>query len=252
MKVALFYGGMPRFTPDFLLFMRRLNGFDQADLYMNLWKTDWAENNDVARKKIEKILSPCYNLVKVNVIDEPAYQLPPHKLYHPDPAPENIKWLYKRQIAQWRGNKFAFDLIDQEYDAYIKFRPDGSFLDDVDISLLDLKNNELIFPDYGRAGWDDFRTCDLLWFGNKEGSKFITRLADVHDELIPVSDPNWELDRHGTWTSEFLMGTYMKLHNKKFAIADCKFHINLTSGRSRYTDKHYHHPIAIDPTELNF
>lgn len=249
MNIALFYGGMPRFTPDFPLFMSRLKGFDRADLYLNIWKTDWAETDDLARIKIEKILPPKFNLSKIRIVEELPYELPAHKLNHPPPAPENIRWQYKRQISQWRGTKMAFNLIDQDYDVIVKFRPDGCLMEDFDVSILDLKNNDLIFPNYARAGWDDYKVCDVLWFGNKQGMEFITKLADFHEELVPISDPLWEYNRHGSWTSEFLMGTYMKAHEKKLALAKCRFQINLTAGRSKYTDKHYHHPIAPDPTE---
>ena len=42
MRIALITGGQPRFTPDFIKLMTLLKGFDTADIYMNLWSSDWA------------------------------------------------------------------------------------------------------------------------------------------------------------------------------------------------------------------
>ena len=61
MKVALLTGGQPRFTPDFIKVLNQLQGFDSADIYMCLWKSDWAYTDDQARVKIEKVLPSRYN-----------------------------------------------------------------------------------------------------------------------------------------------------------------------------------------------
>jgi hypothetical protein len=46
MKIALIAGGQPRFTPSFLVLMSQLTGFDSADLYLTLWRTNWAQTNE--------------------------------------------------------------------------------------------------------------------------------------------------------------------------------------------------------------
>lgn len=248
MKIALIAAGQPRFTPDFITFMGQLKGFDQADLYFNFWTNSWAQSEQQAREKVEKILLPKYRLAKIQIIDQPAFDLPPHSLDHPHEEPENIRWWYRRRLGMWQSLQLAYGLIDQEYDAVIKFRLDGRLFDDLDIRLLDLTNNELLFPDYARAGFDHFKICDLFAIGTQPGIKFYCDFADHFKRLVPVSDPNWERNGHGTWSSEHVFGKYMMENGKHQAFGDFKFHINW-SGRSKFTDKHYHHPIVPDPTE---
>lgn len=247
MKIALINGGQPRFTPDFLLLMEQLQGFDQADLYLNFWNSAWASNEQEARNKIERILQPKYSLAKVALVNEPPYELPPHKLDHAPATPENIRWWFQRRIGMWRSLKMAFDLIDKDYDAVIRFRPDGHLGNSLDISKLDLKNNELLFPTAVRCGFDDFKVCDQFAVGTVTGMKFYCGLADCFTEYVPKADPNWELNGHGTWSSEHVFGTYMKAHNKQQVLGP--FKAVLTSfGRSEHTDKHYHLPVVKDPT----
>jgi len=247
MKIALIAAGQPRFTPEFITFMHQLHGFDSADIYFSFWKSDWADTTEEARQKIEKILLPNYTLAKVQIVEQPEYELPAHIIDHPPATPENIRWQWKRKIGQWKSIQMAFDLIDQEYDMVIKFRPDGRLYDSLDVSTLDITNNELLFQDYGRCGFDDYRICDLFTVGTYDGVKFFVNLADYFRDLVPECDPNWEHESHGTWSCEHVLGTYMKKHNKEQVFGDFKFHINW-SGRSRFTDKHYHHPIVPDPT----
>lgn len=248
MKIALITGGHPRFTPDFITFMNQLKGFDQADIYINFWTTDWASSEEEARKKIEKILLPKYRLAKIKICDQPPYELPCHKINLPPAQPENVLWWYERRIGMWQSLKMAYDLIDQEYDAVIRFRVDGRFHEDLDLSKIDLKNNELIYQDYGRAGFDNYRISDVFTIGTQSGMKFYCKMADHLKELIPISDPNWQYRYNGPWSSEHLLGIYLQQHNKQQVFGDFKFHINW-SGRSRYTDHHFHHRILPDPTE---
>ena len=47
MKIALIASGLPRFTLDFIDLMHKITGFtDTADLYICMWKTDWAITDD--------------------------------------------------------------------------------------------------------------------------------------------------------------------------------------------------------------
>jgi hypothetical protein len=91
MKVALLTGGQPRFTPDFINVLNQLQGFDSADIYMCLWKSDWAYTDDQARVKIEKVLPSRYNLAKIKIVEQPQYTLPPHTLDLPIEEPENVR-----------------------------------------------------------------------------------------------------------------------------------------------------------------
>lgn len=247
MKIALIAAGQPRFTSDFITFMHQLHGFDSADLYFTFWNSDWASSKEEGRHKIEKILLPNYRLAKLQLVDQPEYELPPHTLDHPPAEPENIRWQWKRKIGQWKSIQMAFNLIDQDYDLIIKFRPDGRLYDPLDVRTIDVTTNELLCQDYGRCGFDDYRISDLFVAGTHSGIKHFVDFADHFAELVPESDPNWEYNSHGNWSCEHVLGTYMKKHNKQQVFGNFKFHINW-SGRSRFTDKHYHHPISQDPT----
>lgn len=250
MKIALIAAGQPRFTPDFIEFMHQLHGFNQGDFYFNFWTTpEWAGSVEEGSEKIQKILPPQYRLAKLQIVDQPAYDLPPHKLQHPPAQPENINWWYKRRVGLWQSLQLAFNLIDQEYDAIVRFRPDGCLFEPLDISKVDLVNNDLIFPDYARNGFEDFKICDLFSIGTYEGMKFYCNMADHFRDLVPVADPKWELNGHGTWSPEHVFAVYMKMNNRQQVLGDFKFHIN-RYGRSRFTDKHYHHQIVPDPTNI--
>ena len=252
MKVALIASGQPRFTPDFVDLMNKLNGFDSADIYMCLWKTDWASTAEEARAKIEKILLPQYRLAKIIVVDEPPYELPPHSFPLDPPSPENTTWRYKRIFAQVTGLTMAFDLIDQDYDMVIKFRVDGSLEQSLDVNTINIKDTPLIFPGNAGAGFDYCKISDLVFVGTQHRMKFICSLSKELKELVSAADPNWgdsnNVDDTWTWSNEHIMGFYIKKYNFPVAYGDFRVTLN-THGRSRYTDKHYHHQIAPDPTE---
>lgn len=252
MKVAMIASGLPRFAPDFIDLMNKLKGFESADIYMCLWKTDWASTAEEARAKIEKILLPQYRLAKIIVVDEPPYELPPHTFPLAPPQPENTTWWYKRIFAQFTGLTMAFDLIDQDYDVVIKFRVDGSLEQELDVSILDLKNNPLIFPGSTGAGFDYCKISDLFFAGTQEGMKFNCSLSKEFKELVVAADPTWGdsdiVDGTWTWGTEHLMGFYMKKYN--FPVTYGNFRTTLNSyGRTKYTDRHYHHQVVKDPTE---
>jgi hypothetical protein len=247
MKIALITGGQPRFTSDFIKVMNQIKGFDTADIYMNLWTSDWATDNIQARNKIEKILLPKYKLAKVNIVNQPMHELPPHINPVDDPRPENVHWWYQRGFGQSLSLSMAFDLIDQQYDAVIRFRLDGCISHDIDISKLDLINNELITPAGTLDGIEGYEINDQFAIGTQEGMKFYCGLGKEYRDLVPLAQPNWENTPVG-WTIEYLLGVYMKKYGKTHYRGTFTSTIN-NQGRSRFTDKHFHHVLAQDPTE---
>jgi hypothetical protein len=249
MRVALIAAGQPRFTPDFLTLLSQLKGFEHGDLYFGFWSSPWAASEEEATKKISRIIPSNYSIQKIKISEQPPYELPKHSLKHLPPNPENIHWHFKRRLGLWQSLQMTFNLIDKEYDAIIRYRPDGCLEEDLDISTLDLKNNDLIFPCTNRHGFDDFKVCDLFAVGTYQGIKFYCDLADHFKDLVPIADPFWEYKGHGTWSSEHVFGLYMKKYGRQQILGNFKFNIN-NFGRSKYTDKHYHHPIVKDPTEL--
>ena len=252
MRVALIAGGLPRFAPDFIDLMNKLEGFDSADIYMCLWKTDWASTAEEARVKIEKILLPKYRLAKIIVVDEPPYELPPHVYPLAPPHPENTSWWYKRIQAQFTGLALAFDLIDQEYDTVIKFRVDGSLKQSLNVNTLDLKNNSLLFPNNAGTGFEWAKLSDLFIVGTQEGMKFYCNISKEFKQLVPQADPTWGdsniVDGSWTWGTEHVIAYYMRKYNVPVAYGNFSITLNMF-GRTKYTDRHYHHQIVQDPTE---
>jgi hypothetical protein len=254
MKIALVTGGLPRFTFDFVNLMQRLKGFDSADIYMTLWSSDWARSEEEARIKIEKVLLPQYKLVKIKIVDEPDYELPPHSMTLSPPTDgKYITWWYKRLYLGSLGLAWAHDLIDKEYDVVVTFRLDASPDRDLDLSQYDFSNNQLVSSKNGHSGFPDFKVNDQLVFGSQASVKLYCDMGKHIKELVPLSDPNWAktdiIDGYTwTWGREFLIGYYMKKNNIPWVHGDFEVTMN-TFGRSRFTDKHYHHSIAQDPTE---
>jgi len=250
MKIALITAGQPRFTPDFLIFLNQLKGFDQADLYFYFWQSSWSKSIDEAIVKVSKILPKNFNLIKLDIGEQPPYQLPNHTLYHPPAHPENIHWWFKRRLGMWQSLQRCYNLIDKEYDAYIRYRLDGRLFNDLNLQTVDLKNNDIVFGNHGLAGFDDFKVSDLFAVCTKQGADIYCNVANDFVNLVPKCDPNWEHNGHGTWSSEHIFGRYLQSKGiVKPVFGDFKFHINW-NGRSKYTDKHYHHPIVFDPTEI--
>jgi hypothetical protein len=254
MKIALITGGQPRFTEDFITLMNQLKGFDSADVYMALWKTEWAETDEQAEEKIKKTLLPNFNIGKVKILDEPVYQLPPHNITFDPPSPQNLLWWYKRTYCQAMGISLAFDLIDKEYDLVIRFRLDGSLDKEINLSALEFKDTDIIFPAGPNSGFINDPINDQFAIGTMKGMEFYSKLGKEFLELVPLSDPNWMADGRvlpvetWSWGLEYLLVTLLKKYNKPKVFGDFYHFIN-NHGRSKFTDKHYHHGIAKDPTQ---
>lgn len=254
MKVALLASGQPRFTECFPKLLSQLEGFDHADMYFGFWNSAWAQTEHEAKTKISKLLPKKYRIANLILRDQPSFELPPHKLYHPPAQPENIRWWFERRMAMWYCMKLTFDLIPNEYDIIIRFRPDGYISRTLDLQQINLKDHNLIFPEWPGAGWPWAWLNDHFAIGTYSGIKFYVGLADVFPEYVVKSDPNWEMNGHGTWSSEHILGYYMKENNQPLVTASFSSHLagahnSQVFGRSKYTDKHYHLPIIDDPTE---
>lgn len=253
MKLALIAGGQPRFTPSFPILMEQLQGFDFADIYLTLWRSEWADNDHDARKKIEKILNPKYTLAKVQIVDEPEWEsrLPPHSIPLAPPVPETITWWFKRGYQQFYALSMTFDLIEQPYDIYIRFRLDGMLDRVLDLRTVTLGNN-VVFPSNSNFGFGDFPINDQFAIGNYDSMKFYCDFGRQYPKLVPIADPLWlnngkDRAEHWSWSTEHVIGTYMKINNRQRITGNFQHFINV-NGRSRFTDKHYHHPIVPDPT----
>lgn len=254
MKIALITGGQPRFTECFIRLMDQLEGFSQADLFLALWNSDWASTEADAENKISKILKSKYSLAKVKLFDQPKPDLPSTKLNHPPAEPENIRWWYYRRHNMWTGLKLAFDLIDGNYDVVVRFRLDGMLDKNVNLNNLNIQQNNLILPNWPRNGFQDRPINDQFAIGSQELIGKYTDLAKEYSKYVIMSDPNWETNGHGTWAGEHVLQTYLENNKIQYTLGDFKSLLAGAAGtpvvgRSKYTDRHYHHSILPDPTK---
>lgn len=252
MKIALITGGQPRFTECFVRLMDQLDGFSKADLYFALWKSDWAIDEITACKKITRILNPKYNIAQLKLYDQPDPNLPSN-INYPPAEPENIRWWYKRRSNMWTGLKLAFDLIDESYDAIIRFRVDGMLDKTLNLTQIELNKHKLVLPCWPRNGFHDRPINDQFAIGTQESMKIYTSIANEYAEIVKMSDPNWEQNGHGTWAGEHVLQTYLEYKKIGFEIGDFKSLLAGSAGtpivgRSKYTDRHFHHKVLPDPT----
>jgi hypothetical protein len=215
---------------------------------MTFWNSSWAQSEDEARRKIEKILEPKYNLSKIQLIDFPSYELPPAKKNHEPAKEHNIRWFYERRLGMWKSLSLAFDSIDQDYDIYIRFRPDGRLEDSLDLQTINLKDHDLVMPSFPRHGYNWYPICDQLAIGTKQGMKIYCDLINHMNEYIPDICSYWEDNGHD-WASEYLLTHHLVTVNKvKMDVGTYKS-ILAPYGRSKFTDNHIGLPIAQDPTD---
>lgn len=246
MKIAMITGGQPRFTVDFINLMKQLSGFDSADIYCNFWTSSWAENNIQAEEKIKKVLLPGYNLIKVNITDQPKHTLPSNDNAHPQAKPENIRWWHERRIAMWESLAMAYNLIDRQYDLVIRFRPDGQLTGNLNLTSIDLQNYDFVMPNNG-CGYKDFLVNDQFAIGLQSTFNLFGNITSTFNQLIIEVYKDWENNAH-EWANEYILGHYLKSNNIRCLQGNFQ-HILTTQGRSKFTDKHYHLPISLDITE---
>lgn len=245
MKAAILLGGQPRFTEAFPILMRQLKGLTQADMYMCLWASNWARTAEEARAKIEPILAPGYTLKKIEVIDQPPYQLPPHAKQHNTEEKESVRWWYKRRLGMWMSINRAFNLVEEDYDVYIKCRGDGRLDRDIDISLFDL-NRGLVYPAWPRHGWPGKEICDQFAFGTRKDMRFYVDMVNHIDQYIPEVCSYWEDNVHD-WASEHMLSHHLVKHGVAEIIGDFK-HFLKHEGRSSFDDKDLHLGVGRNPT----
>lgn len=251
MKIALIGGGQPRFTQEFIVLLSQLKGFDQADIYFNFWTSSWVDNEEQGREKIESILPSQYRLADLKIVNQPSYELPPHVKQHASESYPNVHWAYKRRLGMWLSTQMAFDLINGQYDAVLKVRPDGMLTSELDVSKLDLINNDLIFPNAPRNGHKGKEICDQFVIGTYKGLEFYSNLANYFRQYVPEVCSYWEDNIHD-WASEHLLAHYLEKHGRtqtigNFGVTLPGLAASVTRGRSQFTDNHFHHPVIKGP-----
>ena len=245
MKIALVAAGQPRFTEAFPIFMNQLKGVDQADLYFHFFENDWCMDPVEARRRIEPVLSPPYNLKKIEIKPRGPWQLPPHTKEHTSHEKQSVNWYYYRATCQWYSLWLSSQLIEEQYDAVIRFRLDCRLDRDIDVSKLDLSRGP-IMPHNNQCGTEGRKVCDQFAIGTQEDMKFYFDFWAHYDEYIPEVCSYWE-DMIHHWSPEHLLGWHYHKNNRQIHQGD--FNILLKpEGRSAYDDHNWHIQPGQDPT----
>lgn len=243
MKVAIITAGQPRFTKDFITVLNQLKGFDTADLYVNLWESNWAESEEQGFQKINKILPSHITLKKIKFVKEPERIIPQCDI---EANVKEAEWWYIRRIGQIHCLKLAFDLIDETYDMVVRIRPDGSLNTELDLSTISLTDNEILFTN-NWVGVHQTDPNDQFFVGTYNSIKFLCNLYTDFDKYMIAANPNWSTDLWN-WALERIIREYLELNGKVLLKGNFTHDINRI-GKSVYTvDKHRHLPIAEDPT----
>lgn len=219
-----------------MIMMDQLKGFTRADFYMGLWATPWAPDESTFRSMADPAMLPGYNLKRVEIIPQPIYTLPNATLEHNVNEVESVGWWYKRRRSMWDSLKMTYDLVNEDYDMLIKFRPDGRLDREIDVRSIDL-SEDMLYPSNHRNGLEAMKLCDQFVFASPKGMKFYTSLIDHFDDYIPKIDPNWEHNPH-PWSSEHILGYHMLVNNKTLSIGDYQ-HLLRVDGISPNDDKWY-------------
>lgn len=159
MRVALVYGGQPRFRPTFLNALKQLEGFEEAHLYLYLWK-DY-ENSTLFNEKgtmlneqnindrLVSILPEKFKLIKLEQIEVPTYdELVPKEVENLPRSSKDVptgKDYIDRFYKQHYGIYKAFKLIEEQYDCIIRFRVDCYLNNNINLSLLNI-NDGIYMP----------------------------------------------------------------------------------------------------------
>lgn len=96
--------------------------------------------------------------------------------YHTRKVPENT---YYQTMRQWHCGFIGFCLIPQDYDIYVRIRPDIAFNGPINFADFDCSGKKIYIPqgnDYGGV-------CDQFAFGNHEVMKIYYSIYQTHHEL---------------------------------------------------------------------
>ena len=249
MKIALLIHGQPRFTPAFQILMAQLQGWDQADLYFVLWRSDWAQDAEEAQAKIQPILAPGYNIKEIIITDQPDRPLPNPKFSHPTDEKESVRWWYKRRVGMWLSLKMAFDLVDpnENYDLILKVRGDGRLDRSINLASVDIAPYKMLYPCWPRNGYPGGEICDQFLIADYEGMSFYADMINHIDEYIVEVYPEWESDVH-RWASEHMLNHHMVKNGRTQHCADFR-HMLKNDGRADCDDKDLHLQIGKNPTK---
>ena len=161
MRIAIQLSGQPRFTQDFNLFLQNLIGYDSADWFIYLSNNNhtqpakdgvkfskyWEDfDEDWAINKISSNL-PKNNVIKrFKISDSHLQQWPEVK----DPfwvgSPERVFMMYYNIFQDNELRKHYQETNGVLYDLIVRVRSDLSINSYVDVSKLNIKDDEILMP----------------------------------------------------------------------------------------------------------
>lgn len=139
MKVAVLISGSPRFNSEFDSFINGLQGCDQVDWFVQLWKDNprpdklgyedlvlvsdsWRQvDYSWAKKKIKDNLPEKHRLINLAIVDSSNIVYP--TITGPQVHHSNFKSICKMHLG-WKLVDVLRQQYDEEYDLVIRARPD--------------------------------------------------------------------------------------------------------------------------------
>ena len=183
MKTALFTAGLPRFTESFYKLQDQILGSDNYDLYFAFWRTSIFPSEEECYKKIKKFITNTkFKIKKIILIEEPKIETSKYTNMYKKTKIPNV-------MLMWYGLEKVFEIIDNSYDCYIRFRLDGKLDRPIDLKSIDLFQN-ICTPFKPTYGYNLQKINDQFAIGNYDNMKHYCNLYSnfdlYYDHGIPL------------------------------------------------------------------
>lgn len=205
MRAAVLIQGDSRFCSEFDLFLKNLQGFDQVDYFLCLWKNNYhtAEllsnaghqvvapawynlNEDWVLAKFRENLPENHRVVRLELVDQSTVPTTiVTENFAVETRQENV---WKMLYSLYRANSFRVEYEEElnfKYDAVIRTRPDVALMDVVNAEDITarLRNEEdlVIIPNNKRCGYQGIFICDLFGIGS---SSTMTTYCDLYNQAL--------------------------------------------------------------------
>lgn len=222
MRVAILLQGDPRFCSEFDVFLKNLEGYEQVDWFMFMWKDSpptanllagtghqvvapaWQHvDKDSALNRFKELLPSNHRVVTLELADQNSVKtFPVTENFATETIQSNVwKMWYSQYMANQlkirheKENNFTYDLV-------IRTRPDVALVDKVDLTRIKNQlNNEkdlVIIPQNKRCGYGVF-ICDLFGISTSENMNVYSDLynqALSHHERGVIFHPETMLAKH--------------------------------------------------------
>jgi hypothetical protein len=229
MRVAMLYGGEPRFKRYFPLNYTRLENFSKIDLYFCLWQ-DYEYNDmnlnfsDIKEENIITRIQSCLpknvhlkNLIEIPRpdISEKSKKIKSDMLFSNIPYfLPNLDEYVERLLYQRNALYECFTLIREDYDCIIRYRVDGYPTKKINLNELNL-DDYIYTPHNIRQGISDIypRINDQFAIGNFHNMRVYFDNYNHIEKYVEMNPKNGQFE---TCLSCHLSENNVKIEHSKF------------------------------------